>query len=446
MSACASAGADRDADVGLRQRRRVIHTVADHRDPLALRLQRFDVTGLVGRKHLGKEPLDAERTGNGGSRARIVAGDHHGFNAQLLEAPDGLLSRRLDGIRDRDQPGRLPINGNEHRRLALLGQCRRLRFQWRRVHSLVAHQLAVADEERAPVHHGTDAVAGDRLKLRCVGQAGSPLPRAGHDRLGQGVFGPLLSRRHQPQQILFRHGIYRHHIGQRGLAFRERAGLVEHDRADTRDILQRGGILDQNEVERADPPLARNELKSPIGARSHVGGWMRPFSWMSAARIVIVAGLNTVRLFRPVTIRARSISSMSKVVVTALLPLATPAPQALLAQRYPIATGNKDVVEQLQVEQARALVDLGRHHYVLGRGLDRARGVVVADNDAGRVQPEGRLKDLADADQRRVQRAAIDAVKANHAVAAVQLRWQSRRGGRLPRCARYSPHYGSNRS
>ena len=43
------AGADRDPEVCLGQRRGVVHPVADHRDPLAGRHQRFDPRGFVAR-------------------------------------------------------------------------------------------------------------------------------------------------------------------------------------------------------------------------------------------------------------------------------------------------------------------------------------------------------------------------------------------------------------
>ena len=58
------------------------------------------------------------------------------------------------------------------------------------------------------------------------------------------------------------------HVGQRGLALGQRAGLVEHDRVEPADALQRGGVLDQDVVPRADarcrprPPSA-----SPARAR-----------------------------------------------------------------------------------------------------------------------------------------------------------------------------------
>jgi hypothetical protein len=89
----------------------------------------LNVTSFVGRKYLGKEPLDAERLGHSGSCTGIVAGDHHRLNPQLLEALNCLLRGWLDRICDCHQSSCLPIDRNEHWRLALLGQRRRLPFE-----------------------------------------------------------------------------------------------------------------------------------------------------------------------------------------------------------------------------------------------------------------------------------------------------------------------------
>ena len=82
----------------------------------------------------------------------------------------------------------------------------------------------------------------------------------------------LLGRGDQPQQLLL-HRTRRHHIGQRRLALGERAGLVEHDRRDARDILQCRGILDQDVVPGAnagaDRDRRRGRQAQRIGAGDH---------------------------------------------------------------------------------------------------------------------------------------------------------------------------------
>ena len=58
------ARADREPEVGLRERRRVVDAVADHRDDLTGVLQAPHLRHLVRRQHLGDDPLDADLVGD----------------------------------------------------------------------------------------------------------------------------------------------------------------------------------------------------------------------------------------------------------------------------------------------------------------------------------------------------------------------------------------------
>ena len=58
------AGADREAEVGLRERGRVVDAVADHRHDLARCLQALDLGDLVVRVDLGEHALDADLGGD----------------------------------------------------------------------------------------------------------------------------------------------------------------------------------------------------------------------------------------------------------------------------------------------------------------------------------------------------------------------------------------------
>lgn len=72
--------AHRDADVGLRERRGVVHAVPHHRDDATGRLQPGDVLELV----VGQEPavrvslVDAELGGDPAHAHRLVAAQEHG--------------------------------------------------------------------------------------------------------------------------------------------------------------------------------------------------------------------------------------------------------------------------------------------------------------------------------------------------------------------------------
>ena len=84
------AGADREAEVGLGERGRVVDAVADHRDDAALGLQAADHVGLVGGQTSAMTVVDADL---GGDRARgrlVVAGQQHGPQAERLQRRDGV--------------------------------------------------------------------------------------------------------------------------------------------------------------------------------------------------------------------------------------------------------------------------------------------------------------------------------------------------------------------
>ena len=63
------AGADRQAEVGLRERGRVVDAVADHRDDAALGLQARGRRRPCRRQHLGDDLVDADLGGDGARRS-----------------------------------------------------------------------------------------------------------------------------------------------------------------------------------------------------------------------------------------------------------------------------------------------------------------------------------------------------------------------------------------
>ena len=80
------AGADGDPDVGLRQGRRVVDSVSDHRHADTAGLEALDGVGLVGRQHLGGDLVDPDAPRHRvGDRLR-VAGDHRHPQAHVRAA------------------------------------------------------------------------------------------------------------------------------------------------------------------------------------------------------------------------------------------------------------------------------------------------------------------------------------------------------------------------
>ena len=75
------AGADRDADVGPRQRRRVVDAVADHRDDVTLGLQARDLGDLALGRHASDDTADAHLPGDRRRGGGLVAGQQHDLEA-----------------------------------------------------------------------------------------------------------------------------------------------------------------------------------------------------------------------------------------------------------------------------------------------------------------------------------------------------------------------------
>ena len=71
------AGADREAEIGLRERRGIVDAVADHRDDAALVLQPADDSGLVLGQDVGDHLGDPHLGGDGAGRRGVVAGQEH---------------------------------------------------------------------------------------------------------------------------------------------------------------------------------------------------------------------------------------------------------------------------------------------------------------------------------------------------------------------------------
>jgi hypothetical protein len=132
-----SAGpAHRDADVGLAERRRIVHPVTGHGHELALPLERRDDADLLGRIDARENPHaaqpvvqliiahtrqrragddlccvfgDAKPPGNGERRVRMVSGDHHRHDSRRLAGSHGALRFRTRRIDDADETEQFEI-------------------------------------------------------------------------------------------------------------------------------------------------------------------------------------------------------------------------------------------------------------------------------------------------------------------------------------------------
>ena len=115
------AGVHGDADIGLRQRRRVVGAVAAHGDELALGLLVADEAQLVLRRRLGEEIVDAGFRRDRRRGHRIVAGDHDGADAHAAQFGEALADAALDDVLEMNDAEQPAVLGDRERRAARLG-------------------------------------------------------------------------------------------------------------------------------------------------------------------------------------------------------------------------------------------------------------------------------------------------------------------------------------
>jgi len=109
------AGVHGDADIGLRERGRVIGAVTAHGDQLALGLLVADELQLVLGRRLGEEIVDAGFGRDRGRRHRIVAGDHDGANAHAAKLVEALADTALDDVLEVDDTQEPAVLGDGKR-------------------------------------------------------------------------------------------------------------------------------------------------------------------------------------------------------------------------------------------------------------------------------------------------------------------------------------------
>ena len=90
--------ADGEPQVGLSQSRCIVDAVSDHRDPLALRLERFDLTGLVRWQHLREHLVHAKLRSHSVRDRTSITGDHDHIDVVSTQLVDRRLRFRSDDI------------------------------------------------------------------------------------------------------------------------------------------------------------------------------------------------------------------------------------------------------------------------------------------------------------------------------------------------------------
>ena len=286
------AGVHGDADVGLRERRRVVGAVAAHGDELALGLLVADEPELVLGRGLRQEIVDARLRGDRGRGGRIVAGDHDGADAHAAELGETLADAALDDVLEVDDAEKPSVLGHGKRSAAgfcdrvgdgielARGFCTNRRMEYadragrtdrRRCRVDVAQDRidgALADPRAADLDAAHAALRGEwdeiGAQLGQIAAAHTVLFLGEHD--DGTALGGLVRKRCELRsigQFLLGHAAHRLELGRLPVAERDGAGLVEQQRIDVARRLDRaarqGEHVEANEAVHAGNADRRKE-------------------------------------------------------------------------------------------------------------------------------------------------------------------------------------------
>ena len=106
------------------------------------------------------------------------------------------------------------------------------------------HQPRIAESRVGFAHPSFHALTGDRSEARHLAGLHAALEGAAQDRLGEGVLAHRLERGGEPKHLILGEAVCRLDAGQRGLALGQGPGLVDDERIDRGEPLERGGVAD----------------------------------------------------------------------------------------------------------------------------------------------------------------------------------------------------------
>ena len=197
--------------------------------------------------HGGDAEFPGDRLGGGA----VVAGGHDDVDISLAEGGKRLSRGRLDRIGHGKPARQLAVHRRQQRDLAVAAQGLQLRLRSGGVDAEALHQTRRAEHDVAAIDAALDALARDGLEGFRRRQLKSARFGALDDGLGQGMLARLLQARGQAQEHAFVEAVERRDVGEDGLAFGERACLVDDDGIDGCQPLQRLGIFDEDALARA---------------------------------------------------------------------------------------------------------------------------------------------------------------------------------------------------
>ena len=189
--------------------------------PVALQ-RRHDGT-LVGRLHVGAHIVDPQTRGDGGTGHTIIAGDHHETQAVLLQQPDSFGGRRANRVGDGDQTRGAIVHRHEQDGLPFLPPRVGASGERARIDAPRPQHLEVAEVDACASDARGHAAARRRREILGAWHRNRTRHRRFDDRRGDRMLAASLES-----------------------SFGERAGLVDDQRVDAAEELERFGVLDQH--------------------------------------------------------------------------------------------------------------------------------------------------------------------------------------------------------
>ena len=195
---------------------------------------------------------DAELTRDGVGGGAVVAGQHDDADAFGAERGERRGRRLPDGVGDADHTGDLAARS-------------RRRSRWRRRARRrvglggpiadgdvrVGEVAGVADEDRLALDHARDALAGCGVGTTRRREGEAALVGRADDGRAERVLAAALEACGEPEQFVLVDALGGEDRGHRRLALGQGAGLVDDERVDLLEPLQRLGVLDEEAEARA---------------------------------------------------------------------------------------------------------------------------------------------------------------------------------------------------
>ena len=184
--------------------------------------------------------------GDGLGRALVIAGGHDDGQALVLQGFEGVGRRRLDAIRHGNETSSSAVDGEKHYRVAGRLACGDFIEQGLNLHPKPLHQRKVPKGQRLIANGAGNALPDHGRERAGWLEVSTAILCAAHNGFSQRVFGAVLQTACQSQNRHFLKGRQGVNVGQAWFPLSQGARLVDHDRIDHCEGLQRLGVLDQH--------------------------------------------------------------------------------------------------------------------------------------------------------------------------------------------------------